>query len=206
MRTNPGLTTCFFLAAGAWFSMSCAQSTAPTTDTRQPTDRSSAPLVHGLSDEAAHLGNLFLPLARRFGLSNFAHASPGARGGALYEYLPPGETLDAWTRIGTLYIFRVGETWEDAEATLPRYVEALRKGAPEVHSTDSFPGAKGGSFFIHYTTGGGPIREEGLSAIWAVFPGHLANFQTMKRGEPYSEQDIEYFRSIAASLTTPRKP
>jgi len=139
-------------------------------------------------------------------LTNFAGASAGANGGALYEYLAPGETLEAWSRIGTLYVFRVGETWEDAEATLPRYVEAFRNSAPEVHSADSFPGAKGGAFFLHYTIGGEPLREEGLSAIWAVFPGHLANFQTMNRGERYSERDIEHFRSITATLTTPRKP
>jgi hypothetical protein len=160
-------------------------------------------VVQGLDQGTAEFGRTFLPLARRFDLTRFSFAGRAADGGVLYEYLPAGETRDDWTHLGSLHIVRVGQTFEDSAPIVPKLAAAIMRSGVEVHEAGSYPGSAGGVYFLHYTIASGPLREEGLSAVWAVLPGHIANFQEMNRAEPYSAHQVEYFKSVAASLARP---
>ena len=95
----------------------------------------------------------------------------------------------------------------------PGQAEALLqklKQAPDLQANvilrESYPGGNGGSYFRHYTIGGGLLHEEGLSMTWVVAQGAVATFQLMNRGEKYTPEEIGRFRSMAATISGPAVP
>jgi hypothetical protein len=162
------------------------------------------PIVVGLSAEEADGGRQFLPLARQFALPQFAFAARSSNGGLLYEFLPLGDSLDRWTRLGSVHVFRVGATLDDAAQILPEYMEFLRSLADVVHETEYFPALNGGVHLIHYDAAANDYREEGLAAVWVTGPGLIVNFQVMNRGSAYTEAHVEGFWKIFSELAEPK--
>jgi hypothetical protein len=156
------------------------------------------PVVHGLDDQQAQTGNLFLPLASEFGPVRYAYAARTATG-IQYEYLPVGETLERWQHLATVTLVQVGSSWEEGSAVLPRYVQAFRQQV-NVHEEAAFSGKAGDVAFTRYQTGGGAIEEHNLAATWQIAPGTLATFQVQQRVGPPSEALIEHFKKVAARI------
>lgn len=181
--------------------VSCASS-----DSRIPEDAQvdpSWPIVEGIPQEAASVGRIFAPLAKRFGNFAYSYASPASGGRALlFEYSLVGEKIGEWSRLVSILFIPVEPVPGAAESLFRQLREAPPLQA-RVILRESYPGANGGAYFQHYTIGGGPLREEGLSMTWVVTSGAVATFQLMNRGEPYTPEEIGRFRSIAATISGP---
>src|SRR5262245_60536425 len=92
----------------------------------ESSEKAAGPVVHGLSDQQAQTGNLFLPLASEFGQVRYAYATRTATG-VQYEYLPVGEALESWQHLATVTLTQVGRSFEEGNAVLPRYVQVFRQ-------------------------------------------------------------------------------
>jgi len=159
------------------------------------------PIVEGIPPEAASVGRIFYPLAKRFGNFEYSYASPAAGGKALlFEYNLVGEKLGEWSRLVTILYIPVAPSPGAAES-LFRKLKAAPAFQANVLLRETYPGNNGGAFFRHYTVGGGPLEEEGLSMTWVLTPGAVTTFQLMNRGEPYTPEEIGRFRSIAATIS-----
>jgi len=165
------------------------------------------PIVNDVNPRSVSLGRMFIPLAQKFGPFQYSWAFSGPGGRSLqYNYNLPTEKIGEWSRLVTLGLVPVGSTWEEGEAVLHQYAKRLRENTPNVHMSERFQGDNGGSYFMHYTIGGGPLQEEGLQMVWVPFPGTVAAFQLMNRGKRYSPEELGHFRSVAASITQPNLP
>jgi hypothetical protein len=152
-----------------------------------------------LSPEEAELGARFQPLADAFGFTEYVR-SARTRGGVLFEYLPEGDVLERWTYLGTLLLVPVGESWEEGDAMLPRYVEAFTSGTRVLNERGVFTAPEGDVWIFDYELGTGALHEHNLAAVWQVLPGTLAVFQVQHRPEPFSQFQIDHFKSIAGQL------
>lgn len=189
---------------GLAFAVSCASS-GPRDPAPSQADPD-WPIIEGLPPAAASGGRIFAPLAKRFGDFAYSYASPASGGKALlFEYNLIGEKLGEWSRLVSILYIPVEPSPGAAEALFRQLKEAPSLQA-NVLLRETYPGPNGGAYFRHYTIGGGPLREEGLSMTWVLTPGAVAIFQLMNRGEPYTPEEIGRFRSTAATIAGPSSP
>lgn len=153
-----------------------------------------------LSEEDRKFGENFLPLAREFGLTEFATAERNEAGGVLYEFLPAGEELEGWSLLGTVLLLSVGSTWEEGQAALPRYSDFIAQKVTELYTKGILPGELGDVYFLHFRLGGGTQAEHSLMANWQLHPGLLASFQVQQRPEDFSPRQIAHFQEIVRQL------
>lgn len=152
-----------------------------------------------ISDNEAELGRTFQPLADRFGLTRYVYATR-TQTGLRFEYLPEGETLDAWRTLGTLLLVPVGGSWEEGEAALPKYIDAFRRRMKTVNDIATWRGPGGDVWFMDYEVVEGPLREHILAAVWQLLPGTLGVFQTQRRPERFPAWQIDHFKQITSQL------
>jgi hypothetical protein len=153
-----------------------------------------------LSEADRKFGENFLPLAREFGLSEFAYADRNEAGGVLYKFLPAGEELEGWSIRGTVLLLSVGSTWEEGQAALPRYSEFIAQRVTELYSKGILPGELGDVYFIHFRLGDGASAEHSLMANWQLNPGLLASFQVEQRPGAFSRRQVAHFQEIVRQL------
>jgi hypothetical protein len=187
--------------------LGCARAPAGPEQTELVDEQFASPIVVRLSEAEAEAGRQFQPLAKQFALPRFATAGRSLDGGALYEFLPKGDQIISWTRLGSVHVRQVGATRADAALILPDYVSNLRGRAAVVHKTEFYSVPNGGLYLTHYEARAnrGIYFEEGLSAIWVTAPGYIANFQVMSRGPavPVPAPQVKKFWEVFLSLAEP---
>ena len=182
-----GISVLLVLASGC---VSEPETEAPPPEEAKPS----------LSEEDRKFGENFLPLAREFGLTEFASADRNAAGGFLYEFLPAGEELEGWSHLGTVLLLSVGSTWEEGQAALPRYSEFIVQQVTELYSKGILPGELGEVYFIHFRLRDGASAEHSLMANWQLNPGLLASFHVQQRSEGFSPRQVAHFQEIVRQL------
>jgi hypothetical protein len=165
----------------------------------------SSPKSRPVSDTEVELGRTFLVVAEHFALTRYARATR-TETGLLFEYLPEGETLEAWRTLGSLLLVPVAGDWEAGEALLPKYVDAFRRRQPAVKDIAAVPGAGGMIWFMDYEVGSDTLKQHNLAAIWQVLPGTLGVFQTRRRDERFEAWQIEHFQRPVAQLDRAEPP
>jgi hypothetical protein len=166
------------------------------------------PLLKPLDQREIEFGARFQPLADEFGLLQYARASRTPTGnGLVFDYLPEGESLAAWSYRGTLRVIRVADTWEEGEAILPRYIEIFREGVKDgLRDIETWDFPEGDVTFVDYELHSGDRTHHNLGAVWQVLPGHIAIFEVHRADARFEDWQVERFREVAQRLGRADQP
>jgi len=161
--------------------------------------RAEDPTREPLTPAEQQLGTAFLALTSRFGFPRLVESSRTASGLA-FHYLPEGESPEDWHFRGSIVLVRLGATWEEGEALLPRYVEAFEKQLTAVNHSATVESEYGDVTYLDYELAGEGGRRHTLAALWQAMPGVVAAFQAQRRPERFGPEQLEQFKLMILEL------